>query len=55
MRTKIWLANVKGADRLGDVGLNEKLILNFIAEKQVVRSWPELIWFMKGPVAGFHK
>jgi hypothetical protein len=33
MHTKVWLENLKGIFALGDVGINERVILKFILSK----------------------
>jgi hypothetical protein len=37
MHTVFWLENLKGRDHLGDLGINERIILEWILGKRVER------------------
>jgi hypothetical protein len=41
---KILIRNLKERDRLGDVGVDGRIILQRILKKQVMRVWTGLIW-----------
>jgi hypothetical protein len=39
MHTKFWLKNLKGRDHSEDIGINERIILEWSLEKQVGKGW----------------
>jgi hypothetical protein len=43
MHTKYWSENLKGTEHLEDVGIDRRIILNWILEKQIVRVRTGLI------------
>jgi hypothetical protein len=52
MHTKFWLENLKGRDYLVEQGIDGRVILKWIIEKQDGKVWTGFIWLRTGLVAG---
>jgi hypothetical protein len=48
MHTKFLLENLKGRDHMEDLGIDRRIILEWILKKQVGRVWNEFIWLRTG-------
>jgi hypothetical protein len=46
---------LKGRDYAEELGVDGKIILEKILEKQDGNLWTELIWIRTGPVVGFYE
>jgi hypothetical protein len=44
MHTKFWLENLKGKDHSEDLGIEGKIILEWILGKLGGKVWPGCIW-----------
>jgi hypothetical protein len=44
MYTKVWSGNLKGRDHSEDLGVDERIILEWILGKYGGRVWTECIW-----------
>jgi hypothetical protein len=44
MDTKFKSENLKGRDHLGDLGVDERIILEWVLKNWVMRMWTEFIW-----------
>jgi hypothetical protein len=40
MQIKFWSVNLKGRNHFRDLGLDSRIILKWILEKQGARTWP---------------
>jgi hypothetical protein len=49
---KVCWGNLKGRDHLEDMGLDEKMILEWILEKQGGKGWTGVIWLRIGTSGG---
>jgi hypothetical protein len=52
MLTVFWLENLMGRYRLEDMGVVEKIILEWILGKQGGKVWTGFIWLKKGTSGG---
>jgi len=50
MRTTFWSENMKGLHRLGDAGVDGRIILEWILK--IVRTWTGFIWLRTGSSGG---
>jgi hypothetical protein len=48
MHTKFWSEKLKGIDCLENVGTDERIILEWILEKEVGMVWTGFIWIRAG-------
>jgi hypothetical protein len=53
MHTVIWLENLNGGDYLEDLGVDGKIILEWIVGKLGRRLWTRCIWLRTGTGDGF--
>jgi hypothetical protein len=44
MHTDFWLNNLKGRDHSEDLGVDEKIILEWILGKRIGKVWTRFIW-----------
>jgi len=52
MSTKSWLENLKGRDHLEVIGVDEKIILEWIFGKWGCKLWTGFMWLKIGSVTG---
>jgi len=52
MYTKFWSENLEGKDHSGRLGIDGKVILEWILEKQIGKVWTGFIWFRIGISGG---
>jgi hypothetical protein len=52
MNTKLWLENLKGGDHSEELGIDGKIILEWILEKQSGKVWTGCIWLRIGTSVG---
>jgi len=48
MYTKFWSQNLKGINHSEDLGIDGKIILEWIVGKQGGKVWPGFIWLKVG-------
>jgi hypothetical protein len=44
MHTEFWLENLEGRNHLGDLSIDERIILKWILKKQGMRMWTGFMW-----------
>jgi hypothetical protein len=52
IHTKFWAENLKGGDCFEHLGIDGKIILKWILEKQVGKLWTGFIWLRIGTCGG---
>jgi hypothetical protein len=50
--TKFWLEDLKGRGHLEDIGVDERIILEWILEKQDGKVWTGFIWLRIVTIGG---
>jgi hypothetical protein len=55
MRTKFWSGNLKGRDYSEDLGIDGKIILEWILRKLEGKVWTVCIWLRIGTSGGLCK
>jgi hypothetical protein len=50
--TKFWLVSLKGRDHLEHLGVDGRILLNWILEKQDLGVWIGFIWLRTGAGGG---
>jgi hypothetical protein len=48
MRTKFWSENIKGRDHSENLGVDERITLNWILGEQGGKEWTTFIWLRIG-------
>jgi hypothetical protein len=41
---KIWPKILKGRDLLGELGINDRMVINGFKKNMEVKTWTEIIW-----------
>jgi hypothetical protein len=49
---RMWQVNLKGRNRSEQLGVNARIILEWILEKYSVKLWTRFIWLRIGTVGG---
>jgi hypothetical protein len=52
MHTKFWLEDLKGRDHSEEQGVDERIKLKWILERQRVKLWTGFIWLRTGASGG---
>jgi hypothetical protein len=52
MHTVFWLGNLKGRDYSEDLGVDGKIILEWIWERDFGKVWTGFIWLRNGTTGG---